>query len=179
MTEASSDHSPGLSISFGHGGLSARFSNFEHDADQGNCPLCLYQGSPDLETQNILDELRDFWRRNLDSTNLHALAANSVELISRHGDVLEDFANLTPETILSHFTHHTCDALQSHTVLNIANAYLSKAIVSITQSGLKDRAGKRVADGEAIKVLEKSMKMFQSMKTQRDIIIYSQKTLLR
>ena len=83
----------------------------------------------------------------------------------------EDDPPLTAETIAAHYQFHTSDELQAHTIVNEAQSWLAKVIVSIGKNGLKDRNGKRAADGEAIKHMERATKAFLSLRQDRQHII--------
>jgi len=130
-----------------------------------------------LESRNIITRIRDFWRDNLDSTNIHALSQMTFELYSTQ--LLENDVQLDAQGILDHFSYHSCDDLNSHTILNIAQSFVSKTIVAVNGCGLKDRSGKRAADDTALKAMERASKLFCTLKEKREVLISKERKWMR
>ena len=172
-----------IHFSFGKGELSARFTSFPHDAQCESCVLCTtYEpADPDFLTEeqmNIITRLKKFWRDNLDKSCLPALAQQTY-LLYREAMLENDLVGLDAQGILNHFVIHTCDDLNAHSVLNIAQSFVSRSILAVNSEGLRDRGGKRVSDANAAKAMQNLAKTFTFLREKRESLIAIERRVLR
>ena len=129
------------------------------------------------EQLNIVNRLRRFWRENLDRCCLQALAQMAYELYS--AAMLENGIDLDAQGILNHYCFHTCDDLNAHSVLNIAQAFVSRSILAVNSEGLRDRGGKRVSDANAAKTMQNLAKTFTFIREKRENLIATERRVMR
>lgn len=172
-----------IHFSFGKTGeLSARFTSFPHDAQCASCILCITAQPAEIdmfneEQLNIVSRLRRFWRENLDKCCLQALAQMTHDLYSEA--MLENGIELNAQGLLNHFCFHTCDDLNAHSVLNIAQSFVSRSILAVNSEGLRDRGGKRVSDANAAKTMQNLAKTFTFIREKRENLVAIERRVMR